>query len=75
MSEMSCPRPTSTSNPELRGLRRLVQSQAAQIKILQDQLYQYRTSPEQQEEPELVELVTAEHHRAFMTICGVDSQN
>ena len=28
----------------------------------------------QQKEPELLELVTAEHHRAFMTFCGVDTQ-
>ena len=62
------------TKPELHELRRLVQSQAAQIKILQDQLYQYPTSPEQQEEPELLELVTAEHHRTFMTFCGVDSK-
>ena len=40
----------STSNPELHELRRLVQSQAAQIKILQDQLHQSRASLAQQEE-------------------------
>ena len=56
-----------TTNPELHELRRLVQSQAAQIKILQDQLYQSWANQAQQEEPELLELVTAEHHRAFMT--------
>ena len=57
-----------TTNPELHELRRLVQSRAAQIKILQNQLFQCRTSPVQQEEPELLELVTAEHHRAFMVL-------
>ena len=40
----------STSNPELHELRRLVQSQAGQIKILQDQLHQSRASLAQQEE-------------------------
>ena len=64
----------STSNPELHEIRRLVQSQAAQIKILQDQLHQSRVSPAREEESEGLELVTAEHHRAFMTFRGVDPQ-
>ena len=55
-------------------LRRLVRSQAAQIKILHDQLHQSRASLARVEEPEGLELVTIEHHRAFMTFCGVDAQ-
>ena len=60
-----------TPSPELHELRRSVQSQAAQIRM-QDQLHHCRASPTQEEEPEGSDLVTAEHHRACMTFCGVD---